>query len=186
MPVIAEGPFDAIAISAADPRRYAGLAPCGTALTTRQAAALGRAADLSRAGVLVALDGDQAGRQAAVKAYAVLLTVTGKTTAVTLPSGRDPAEILQTDGRAALRDVLNERTEPLAAVVIDAHLDSWGRRLDHAEGQLQAMRSAATLVASLLPSDTSWRRGLRSFSKSTQRSARQISTSGNSMGAHRR
>jgi DNA primase len=154
VPVIAEGPFDAIAISGADPRHYAGLAPCGTALTTRQAAALGRVADLSRTGVLVALDGDRAGREAAVKAYAVLLTVTGKTTAVTLPPGRDPAEILQADGPAALRGVLQERTEPLAAVVIDAHLDSWGRRLDHAEGQRQAMRSASTLIASLLPSDT--------------------------------
>ena len=154
VPVIAEGPFDAIAISAADPRQYAGLAPCGTALTPRQAAALGRVADLSRTGVLVALDGDRAGRQAAVKAYAVLLTVTSKTTAVTLPPGRDPAEILQADGPAALRGILQNRTEPLAAVVIDAHLDSWATRLDHAEGQLHALRSAATLIASLLPSDT--------------------------------
>ena len=153
MPVIAEGPFDAIAISAADPRQYAGLAPCGTALTRRQAAALGRVADFSRVGVLVALDGDRAGREAAVRAYAVLLTVTSKTTAVTLPPGRDPAEILQADGPVALRDVLQNRTEPLAAVVIDAHLDSWANRLDHAEGQLHAMRSAATLIASLLPSD---------------------------------
>ena len=154
VPVIAEGPFDAIAISAADPRQYAGLAPCGTALTNRQAAALGRVADLSRTGVLVALDGDRAGREAAVKAYAVLLTVTSKTTAVTLPPGRDPAEILQADGPAALRDVLQNRAEPLAAVVIDAHLDSWADRLDHAEGQLHAMRSAAMLIASLLPSET--------------------------------
>jgi DNA primase len=154
VPVIAEGPFDAIAISAADASRYAGLAPCGTALTSHQAAALGRVADLSKTGVLVALDGDRAGREAAVKAYAVLLTVTTKTTAVTLPPGRDPAEILQADGPAALRDVLQNRAEPLAAVVIDAHLDSWASRLDHAEGQLHAMRSAATLIASLLPSDT--------------------------------
>ena len=154
VPVIAEGPFDAIAISAANPRHYAGLAPCGTALTVRQVTALGRIADLSETGVLVALDGDRAGREAAVKAYAVLLTVTSKTTAVTLPPGRDPAEILQADGPAALRDVLQNRAEPLAAVVIDAHLDRWTRQLDHAEGQLHAMRSAATLIASLLPSDT--------------------------------
>ena len=154
VPVIAEGPFDAIAISAADPGQYAGLAPCGTALTSRQVAALGRVADLSRTGVLVALDGDRAGREAAVKAYAVLLTVTSKTTAITLPPGRDPAEILQSEGPAALRDVLQDPAQPLAAVVIDAHLDSWADRLDHAEGQLHAMRSSATLVASLLPSDT--------------------------------
>jgi DNA primase len=154
VPVVAEGPFDAIAISATDPGQYAGLAPCGTALTSRQAAALGRVADLSRTGVLVALDGDRAGREAAVKAYAILLTVTSKTTAVTLPPGRDPAEILQADGAAALRDILQNRAQPLAAVVIDAHLDNWADRIDHAAGQLHAMRSAATVIASLLPSDT--------------------------------
>ena len=153
-PVIAEGPFDAIAISAAGPERYAGLAPCGTALTSRQAAALGRVADLRQGGILVALDGDRAGREAAVKAYGILLAVTSKLTAVTLPAGRDPAEILQADGPAALLDVLHNRTEPLAAVVIDAHLDSWAPQLDHAEGQLHAMRSAAALIATLLPSET--------------------------------
>jgi DNA primase len=157
VPVIAEGPFDAIAISAADPRQFAGLAPCGTALTSRQAAALGRVADVSRVGVLVALDGDRAGREGAIKAYTVLLAVTSKTTALMLPADRDPAEILQAEGPATLRDVLQNRTEPLAAVVIDAHLDSWGSQLDHPEGQLRAMRSAARLIASLLPSDTASR-----------------------------
>jgi DNA primase len=67
VPVIAEGPFDAIAISAASQEQYAGLAPCGTALTDRQVAALAGAADLDKTGVLVALDGDRAGRQAATK-----------------------------------------------------------------------------------------------------------------------
>ena len=154
VPVIAEGPFDAIALSAASFERYAGLAPCGTALTSRQAAALGRVADLRRTGILVALDGDRAGREAAVKAYGMLLEVTSKLTAVILPDGRDPAEIFQADGAAALQGVLQNQAEPLAAVVIDAHLDSWACQLDHPEGQLHAMRSAAALIASLLPSET--------------------------------
>jgi DNA primase catalytic core len=154
VPVIAEGPLDAIAISTASPGRYAGLAPCGTALTSRQAMALGRVADLRKTGILVALDGDRAGREASIKAYSILLAVTTKLTAVILPAGRDPAEIFQADGPAALRDVLQNRIEPLATVVIDAHLDSRARQLDHAEGQLHAMRSAAALIASLLPSGT--------------------------------
>ena len=45
-PVIVEGPFDAIAVTMADPGRHAGLAPCGTALTSKQAALLAQAADL--------------------------------------------------------------------------------------------------------------------------------------------
>jgi DNA primase catalytic core len=154
VPVIAEGPFDVIAISAAGPGKYAGLAPCGTALIGRQAAALARVADLGQVGILVALDGDRAGRQAAVKAYGLMLAVTSKLTAVILPAGRDPADILQADGPAALRNVLQSRIEPLATVVIDAHLDSWGPQLDHAEGQLNAMRSSAALIARLLPSET--------------------------------
>ena len=35
VPVIVEGPFDAIAITIADPSQHVGLAPCGTALTRR-------------------------------------------------------------------------------------------------------------------------------------------------------
>jgi DNA primase len=112
---------------------------------------------VDRTGVLVALDGDRAGREAAIRAYSVLLTVTDKTSAVLLPAGRDPAEILQEGGKAALCNVLRNRTEPLARVVIDAHLDGWERHLDHPEGQLRATRSAAALIASLLPSETTER-----------------------------
>lgn len=154
VPAIVEGPFDAIAVSAADPLTYAGLAPCGTALTSRQAAALGRAADLDQTGVLLALDGDHAGREAAIRAYSVLHGITDKATAVILPDGLDPAAILQADGPATLGSDLQRKTEPLARVVIDAHLDSWASQLEHAEGRLNAMRSAAALVASLLPSET--------------------------------
>jgi DNA primase len=157
VPVIVEGPFDAIAVTAADPSRYAGLAPCGTALTGRQAAALGRVAAIGQTGVLVALDGDRAGREAAIRAYGTLLPVTGKTTAAILPTGSDPAGILQTDGPAALSDALQHQIQPLARVVIDAHLDSWASQLDHAEGQLHAMRSAASLIASLLSAEAARR-----------------------------
>lgn len=153
VPVLAEGPFDAIAVTLADPRRYAGLAPCGTALTSRQVAALASACDISEAGVIVALDGDRAGRDAAVRAYGVLSAVTSKAVAVTLPPDRDPASILQADGAAALQAVLRQRAEPLASLVIDAHLDQWSARLGEAEGQLGALRSAASLIASMLPPD---------------------------------
>lgn len=74
-PVIVEGPFDAIAVTLAGGSRYAGLAPCGTALTTRQTAALSRAADLRQTGVLVAFDDDAAGRKAAVRAYDILRAI---------------------------------------------------------------------------------------------------------------
>ena len=152
-PVIVEGPFDAIAVTAADPDRFAGLAPCGTALTSRQAAALGRAADLRSTAILVAFDDDPAGRKAAVRAHDILRAIGGRLQSVTL-GGKDPAEILQTADAAALRAILEGRVQPLSAVVIDAHLDPWERRLQDIDGPLLAMRSVATVIAGLIPPDS--------------------------------
>jgi DNA primase len=152
-PVIVEGPFDVIAVTTANPRRYAGLAPCGTALTSRQVSALARLADLRQRGVLLALDGDDAGRHGTIKAYQTLIAVTAKMSAAILPPDRDPAHILQTEGATALACTL-QHTVPLARIVIDTHLDHWAGLLHYAESQLHAMRSAAQLIARLLPPET--------------------------------
>ena len=152
-PVIVEGPFDAIAVTVADPGHHAGLAPCGTALTSKQAAILAQAADLGSTGVLVAFDDDPAGRKAAVRAHGILRTVSSRLQSAVL-SGKDPAEILQTEGPEALRAILRDQVQPLSAVVIDAHLAPWERRLHDPEGPLLAMRSTATVIAGLLPAGT--------------------------------
>ena len=152
-PVIVEGPFDAIAVTLADPSHHVGLAPCGTALTSRQAAILARSADLGGTGVLVAFDDDPAGRKAAVRAHGVLRTVSGRLQSAVL-SGKDPAEILQTDGPEALRTVLRDQVQPLSSVVIDAHLAPWEQRLQDPEGPLLAMRSTAMVIAGLLPAES--------------------------------
>ena len=88
-PVVVEGPFDAIAVTMADPDRHVGLAPCGTALTSNQSAILAQAADLGSADVLVAFDDDQAGRKAAVRAYDILRTISGRLQSA-IVSGKDP------------------------------------------------------------------------------------------------
>ena len=149
-PVIVEGPFDAIAVTVADPGRHAGLAPCGTALTGKQAGILAQYADLGSTGVLVAFDDDPAGRKAAVRAYDILRAVSGRLQSAVLP-GKDPAEILQTEGPEVLRAVLRDQVQPLSSVVIDVHLAPWERRLQDPEGPLLAMRSTATVIAGLLP-----------------------------------
>jgi DNA primase len=109
-----EGPFDAIAVTLADPGRYAGLAPCGTALTTRQARALARSAKLGQTGIIVAFDDDAAGHKAAVRAYDVLRAVSDRLQSAAL-SGRDPAEILQADGARASRREQDTRLSPESA-----------------------------------------------------------------------
>ena len=68
--------------------------------------------------------------------------------------GKDPAEILQRDGPDALRSVLRDQRQPLSALLIDASIEEWARRLHDTDGPLMAMRSTASLIASLLPDDT--------------------------------
>ena len=108
VPVIVEGPFDAIAVTTAGGGSFAGLAPCGTALTSPQAAVLAEAADLGQAGVIVAFDDDTAGRKATVRAYDILRPFSGRLQSAVL-SGKDPAEILQAQGAAALRAILRDQ-----------------------------------------------------------------------------
>lgn len=153
IPVIVEGPFDAIAVTLADPGRHAGLAPCGTALTSQQADLLSKAADLPRAGILVAFDGDSAGRKAAARSYGILRPHTWKLQSALL-NAKDPAQILQQDGPAVLRAILREHREPLSALVIDTHIEAWERHLGDTEGRFRAMHSTASLIAGLLPADT--------------------------------
>ncbi len=150
-PVIVEGPFDAIAVTTAGHGRFAGVAPCGTALTTRHADALSRASGLLAAGVLVAFDPDPAGRRAAVRAYHLLSQVTAETWAVILPPGQDPAQILAGNGPGALATILASRTRPLADLVSDTKIEQWTRWLDHAEGQISALRAVAPVVAAMPP-----------------------------------
>jgi DNA primase len=153
IPVIVEGPFDAMAVNLADPGGHVGLAPCGTALTSQQASLLSQAADLHRTGILVAFDGDAAGRKAAARAYGILRPHTWKLQSAML-NAKDPAQIVQQDGSAGLRAILRQDREPLSAVVIDIHIEGWKRHLGDTEGRLRAMRSTASLIAELLPADT--------------------------------
>jgi DNA primase len=153
-PVLVEGPLDAIAVSIAAPGQYTGVSPCGTALTGGQVAALARAVPVADRGVRVALDGDTAGRNAAVRAYSLLAPVTGSPIAVTFPDGRDPAETLEKDGRVSLRNTLASSVRPLADAVVDARMEHWarGRELKFAELQMGALRAGAAAIAAM-PAD---------------------------------
>jgi DNA primase len=152
-PVIVEGPFDAIAVTTADPGRLAGLAPCGTALTSQQADLIGQAADLDRTGIVVAFDGDPAGHRATLRAHSILLPLTQKLQTALL-DGKDPAEILQHHGPDTLRSILHDRREPLSAVLIDARIESYNPRLDDPVSTYLAMLKVAVLIADLLPEET--------------------------------
>lgn len=156
-PVLVEGPMDALAVDLADERgrtggpRVVGLAPCGTALTASQVALLDRAAGgLAERGVVVAFDGDHAGRQAAVRAYELLRQTGAWPHALVLPAGQDPADVLQQHGPAGLHAALRSAAGlPLADLVVDERVDRYTDQLRWPEGQLAAGRAAAKVVVTL-------------------------------------
>jgi DNA primase len=154
-PVLVEGPLDAIAVSIAAPGQFTGIAPCGTSFKPDQAVALSRTVDLPVLGIRVCLDGDTAGRSAAVRTYPVLQPVAGDITAVILPAGQDPADILRQHGQDALRDTLATSICPLADLVVDARIaeQTHGRELTYTEDQIRAVRAATKVIATLSPSD---------------------------------
>ena len=145
-PVLVEGPLDAIAVSAAG--SYAGVSPCGTALTPAQVTLLARTCDLRRAGVVVAFDADRAGRQAAVRAHHLLRGVTDHAVAAVLPAGQDPAGFRRERGGRALARRLDVAV-PLVDLVVDETVAPFERWLVFPDGKFAALHAAAPLVAGL-------------------------------------
>jgi DNA primase len=145
-PVLVEGPLDAIAVSAAG--RYAGVSPCGTALTPAQVTLLARTSDLRRAGVVAAFDADRAGRRAAVRAYHLLRGLTDHAVTLVLPAGQDPAGFRREHGERALARRL-DASVPLADLVIDEAVAPFERGLVFLDGKFAALHAAAPLVAGL-------------------------------------
>ncbi len=146
-PVLVEGAFDAIAVTSAGRGRYAGIAPSGTALTAGQVTALdAHAGPLADRGVVVAFDGDPAGRDAALRAFPLLRAAGAWPAAVSLPDGQDPASLARQRGPHALLTAL-EGSIPLAGLAVELRLARWSDRLSWPEGKVGAARDAAQLIA---------------------------------------
>jgi len=151
-PVLCEGVLDAHAVTVATQGACIGLAPGGTALTMQHIAALGRAVtphDKSGAAigrVLVAFDGDNAGRHAAVAAWSLLQAAGAGAAFVSLPAGTDPCDA----GLDVLCAALGAAS-PLEDLVIDEVLAAWPDRRRFAEHQVHALRAAAEATATLPP-----------------------------------
>jgi len=159
VPVVVEGPMDVRAVNLAGTHSpgldgapgFVGLAPCGTALTAEQVALLDAAAGgLEQRSVVVAFDGDTAGRTAAVRAYELLRAVRAWPHAVDLPDGQDPADLLQQHGREGVHTSLcGAAARPLADLVVDERVRRYAGQLQWAEGKLAAGRAAAAVVAGM-------------------------------------
>ena len=113
VPVIVEGPMDAIAVTLAGRGTFIGVAPLGTALTPEQALLLreGRPP-------LIATDSDNAGHTAAENAFWLLAQHRHDPHRLTLPTGSDPAQLFEQHGPDALHDALTTATTPQAQLMI--------------------------------------------------------------------
>ena len=138
VPVLVEGPLDALAVTAAGAGRYVGLAPLGTSLTDEQAHQLALLAHHTGTAPIVAADADPAGEHATERAYWLLTQHGLHPHAITLAPGSDPADTLTRHGSATLHRTLQEAT-PLAPRVT-AH------RLQQQTG-LEAIRRSVAVVA---------------------------------------
>jgi len=175
VPVLVEGPLDALAVTLAAAGDAVGVAPLGTAFTDRQADSLrrylpGQPADPTvtqqpaqaagqaahdphpRQGVVVGTDADAAGRTAAIAAYWKLVARGDNPGHLTLPDGLDPAELLSTAGPQALRAAITAARagdSTLARTVVTDRVAGYADRLHTAEGTVHAIRAAAKVIGAL-------------------------------------
>ena len=111
--IVAEGYMDVIALTQAG---FTGaVAPLGTAITDNQLHLLWRISDEP----IVALDGDRAGLQAAMRLIdlALPLMEAGKSLRfVLLPQGKDPDDLIKEKGAGAMQDLL-DHAEPMVKLL---------------------------------------------------------------------
>jgi DNA primase len=111
--VLVEGYFDHLALVAAGIEET--VASMGTALTAEQAEKLKRLAPR----VIVCYDGDSAGRAATHGALKLLLAQGFETRVVRMPDGKDPHDVLSSDGPARLGLLLEEAPDYLTWILED-------------------------------------------------------------------
>jgi DNA primase catalytic core len=117
VPVLVEGPLDAIAVTLASRGSHVGVAPLGTALTEEQA----RQLLTFNVAPVVATDADAAGRRAAERAFWLLAQHGMDPTLARFVDGGDPASVLGAHGPAALTATL-EGGQALGACLLEERL----------------------------------------------------------------
>jgi DNA primase len=125
------------------------VASCGTAFGGEHISVLRRLLmdqDEFRGEVVYTFDGDAAGQAAAMKTFAEDQRFVGQTFVAVEPDGRDPCELRQEHGDAAVRDLIARRS-PLIAFVLKTTLA--GYDLDTVEGRVAALEKTVPLVAQI-------------------------------------
>ena len=145
--IVAEGYLDVIALARAGLEQ--GVAPLGTAITEEQLQLLWRAGGEP----VMCLDGDSAGRAAALRAAdrALPLLQAGHTLRFAfMPDGKDPDDILREQGAGALRDVF-KTTRSLAELLWEREVGV--EPLDDPDRRASFRRRIRTLLAQIAEPD---------------------------------
>ncbi len=125
------------------------VASCGTSFGVEHIGVLRRLLmdqDEFRGEVIYTFDGDQAGRNAALKTFREDQRFVGQTYVAIDGDGLDQCELRQTRGDAAVRDLVARR-EPLVQFVLRATLANYD--LDTVEGRVHALERTAPMVAGI-------------------------------------
>ena len=123
------------------------VATCGTAFGSEHISVIRRLLmdqDEFRGEVVFTFDGDAAGQKAALKAFGDDQRFVAQTFIAVSPGGMDPCELRLARGDTAVRDLVASRV-PLVEFAVRASLARFD--LESAEGRVQALSSAAPLVA---------------------------------------
>ncbi len=134
--IVVEGYFDRIALAVAGLEEA--LATCGTALTDDHARQLRR----RTREVVLLFDGDEAGHRAVVRSLEILLPEGLRVRVGVLPSGQDPAGVLEEEGAEELRQIVNSAPPALEVVIRRAAASGrqtpW-EKADAAEGVVELL-----------------------------------------------
>ncbi|WP_300342813.1 DNA primase [Nesterenkonia sp.] len=102
--------------------------------------------DGSPAEVIFTFDGDEAGQQAAVKAFNEAHQFNAQTFIAVGPEGMDPCDVRQHRGDEAVQAIIEAKT-PLVEFVIRRRLKDWD--LSTVDGRVGALRATAPVVAGI-------------------------------------
>ncbi len=126
------------------------VATCGTAFGVGHIKILRRImrdeADLAPARVVFTFDGDKAGQQAAMKAFAEDQRWASQSYVAVAEAGMDPCDLRKAKGDAAVRALIDDAT-PMFEFAVRTTLARFD--LSHPEGRVQGMRAAAPIVAAI-------------------------------------
>ncbi|SFS93205.1 DNA primase [Saccharopolyspora flava] len=145
--VVVEGYTDVMAMHLAGVPTA--VASCGTAFGDEHISVLRRLMmddDAFRGEVIFTFDGDEAGQKAAMKAFEGEQQFAGQTYVAITPNNMDPCELRESQGDAAVRDLVARR-RPLFEFAIRSLLTDYD--LDSVDGRVAALKRTVPLVAQI-------------------------------------